>query len=89
MAVRWNFPVEIRNALRWYAEPLEPEAEPMAAVVHIAAQIAEGLEQSLGAEEISVSLNIQALARLSLDRPDTVWRIESCMDLPATSALML
>jgi HD-like signal output (HDOD) protein len=89
MAVRWNFPVEIRNALRWYVEPLEPEAEPMAAVVHIAAQIAEGLEQGLGAEEISVSLNIQALARLSLDRPDTVWRIESCMDLPATSAQLL
>lgn len=89
MAVRWNFPVEIRNALRWYVEPLEAEAEPMAAVVNISAQIAEGLEQGLGAEEISVSLDVRVLARLSMERPDTVWRIESCMDLPAASEHLL
>lgn len=89
MAVRWNFPIEIRNALRWYAEPLEPEAEPMAAVVHISAQIAEGLERGLGAEEISVSLDTNVLARLSMERPDTVWRIEACKDLPAASEQLL
>jgi HD-like signal output (HDOD) protein len=89
MAVRWNFPVEIRNALRWCVEPLEAEAEPLASVVYLAAQIAHGLELGQSAEEISVALDIHVLARLSMERPDAVWRIESCKDLPAASEQLL
>jgi nucleoside-diphosphate-sugar epimerase len=65
------------------------EQTPFDVIVHLAAQIAHGLEQGIGAEEISVGLDLQVLARISMERPDAVWRNESCKDLPAQSALLL
>jgi len=89
MAIRWNFPAEIQNALRWYVKPLAPEAGPLAVVINLSAQIAHGLEIGQTPEEIAESLDKTLLARLSMERPDAIWRIEACKDLPAASEQLL
>ncbi|HEX5127683.1 MAG TPA: HDOD domain-containing protein [Rhodocyclaceae bacterium] len=89
LAKLWNFPEDIQNALRWYVTPLAAEATPLAAVVGLSAQIAHGLELGQDANTIAEGLNTQVLERLSLERPDVIWRIEACKDLPAASAQLL
>jgi HD-like signal output (HDOD) protein len=85
MALRWNFPIEIQNALRWYVKPLAPEGGLLAAVVNISGHVAHGLELGHTPEEVTESLDTAVLARLSMERPDAIWRVEACKDLPAAS----
>lgn len=89
LAKQWNFPADIQNALANYVTPLEGNANLLAAVVALASHIASGLEAGLGAEEIADSLDPKVLARCSMERTDAVWRIESCLDLPAATDQLL
>lgn len=89
MALRWNFPVEIQNALRWYVKPLSPQAGPLAAVVNLSGHIAHGLEMGQLPNAIAESLDPTILAKLSMEQPDAIWRIEACRDLPAASDQLL
>lgn len=89
LALHWNFPPEIQNALRWYVEPLNPAAGLLAAVVHVATQIALRLDNGETPEQIADELDEAVLARLSLERADALWRIESCKDLPAATELLM
>ncbi len=84
LARRWNFPPTIQNALRWCAEPGHAEAGPLAAVVHLAEQVTEGLLAGDDPEKISVLLPPQVLANLGLSRAEAQKRIEACLELPAS-----
>lgn len=89
LAKRWNFPAEIQNALRYYLDPLNPAAGPLAAVVAIAEQVARGLEHGLSAQAIDDALDANLLTRLRLEREDALWRIENCKDLVLAAEQML
>lgn len=89
LAMHWNFPPEIQNALRWYVEPLDPAAGLLAAVVHVSTQIAQRLDSGETPEQIAEALDEAVLARLSLERADALLRIESCKDLPAATELLM
>ncbi|MDP5239669.1 HDOD domain-containing protein [Uliginosibacterium sp. 31-16] len=84
LARRWNFPSTIQNALRWCAEPLAPEAGPLAAIVNLSCVVTQGLLEGDDPEKISVLLDPAVLARLSFSRVDAQKRIEACVDLPAS-----
>jgi hypothetical protein len=87
--MHWNFPPEIQNALRWFVDPLNPAAGLLAAVVHLSTQIAHGLQNGETPEQIAAALDEAVLARLSLERADALWRIESCKDLPAATEQLM
>ena len=82
MALRWNFPIEIQNALRWYVKPLAPEGGLLAAVVNISGHVAHGLELGQTPEEVT-RCSIPVLARLSMNR--TQSGALTCRILPAAS----
>lgn len=89
LALRWNFPGTIQNALRWSAEPLAAEAGPLAAIVNLAEAVTLGLLAGDDPEKISVLLDPAVLARLSFSRADAEKRIEACVDLPASADTLL
>ncbi|MBS1210964.1 MAG: putative signal transduction protein [Proteobacteria bacterium] len=89
LALRWNFPPTIQNALRWCVEPLSDEAGSLAAVVHLAGVVTQGLLDGDDPEKISVLLDPAVLARLPLSRVDAQKRIEACVDLPASVESLL
>jgi HD-like signal output (HDOD) protein len=72
LALRWNFPAVIRNALRWYITPLVEEACPYAGTVHLASQITLGIEKGLPEVSIITAIDTRLAARLSLDGVDWV-----------------
>lgn len=86
LATRWQFPAEISNAIRWYADPLNGQAAPMAAVIAVAAQVTAGLESKLDPKAIAESIDEAVLSKLSLEREDCIWRIEQCRDLASNTA---
>jgi len=89
LALRWNFPPTIQNALRWCVEPLAEDAGPLAAIVYLSDSITQGLLAGDDPEKISVLLDPAVLARLNFNRVDAQKRIEACIDLPASvEALM-
>lgn len=89
LARRWNFPSSIQNALRWCAEPLHPEAGPLAAIVNLADTVTQGLLAGDDAEKISVLLEPAVLARLAYTRAEAQKRIEACVELPASVEVLL
>jgi putative nucleotidyltransferase with HDIG domain len=72
LAQRWNFPAAIRNGLRWYITPLVEEACPYAATVHLASQIALGIELGLPEGTIVRNIDKDVAARVALDDLDWV-----------------
>ena len=70
LALRWNFPAVIRNALRWYITPLVDEACPYAGTVHLASQITLGIELDLDEDAIIKGIDRQLAAKLVLDDLD-------------------
>ena len=86
LAIRWQFPEEIANAIRWYAEPLNPAAAPLAAVIAVATHITAELEAKTDAKIIADGLEEDVLNRLSLEREDCIWRIEQCREQTANVA---
>lgn len=76
LARRWHFPGAIHNALRWYADPLQEAACPYAGVVHLAAQIAFGIEAGHDDKQIHEGLNKTLLQKLVLDVVDWESEIE-------------
>lgn len=88
LATRWQFPEDIANAIRWYAEPLNPAAGMMAAVVAVATQVTAGLEAKLAPQAIAEGLDEAVLKRLSLEREDCTWRIEQCRELASNVAVL-
>jgi HD-like signal output (HDOD) protein len=70
LAMRWNFPAVIRNALRWYITPLVDEACPYAGIVHLASQITLGIEREESEESIIAGIDRKLTARLALDDLD-------------------
>lgn len=80
LSKRWQFPLEISNAIRWYADPMVPTAGPLAAVLAIAAQVTTGIEAKQEATRIAEGLDEALLKRLSLEREDCVWRIQACSE---------
>jgi HD-like signal output (HDOD) protein len=70
LALRWNFPAVIRNALRWYITPLVDEACPYAGTVHLASQITLGIEMNVDEERIVGNIDKQLAAKLALDDLD-------------------
>lgn len=83
LAIRWNFPPEIQDALRWYVTPLEHGSSLLPAIVNVSSQVALGLISSHSQDEIIASLDTSVLQKLSLETADVAWRIEACKDLPA------
>lgn len=84
LALRWNFPPSIQNALRWSGEPLAAEAGPLATILNLAEVVTEGLLRGDDPEKLSVLLDPALLARLPLSRADAQKRIEACVDLLAS-----
>jgi HD-like signal output (HDOD) protein len=84
LALRWNFPPSIQNALLWSGEPLAPDAGPLAIILNLAEVVTEGLLRGDDPEKLSVLLDPALLARLSLSRADAQKRIEACVDLLAS-----
>ncbi|HSD36429.1 MAG TPA: HDOD domain-containing protein [Rhodocyclaceae bacterium] len=72
LAMRWNFPEVIRNALRWYVTPLLEEACPYAGTVHLASQITLGIERGLPEVSIIHAIDTRLAASLALDEVDWV-----------------
>ncbi len=70
LALRWNFPAVIRNALRWYITPLVDEACPYAGTVHLASQITLGIETDVDEDLIISGIDRQLAAKLVLDDLD-------------------
>ncbi|MEC5387443.1 HDOD domain-containing protein [Uliginosibacterium sp. H3] len=70
LALRWNFPAVIRNALRWYITPLVDAACPYAGTVHLASQITLGIEMEQADVAIIAAVDKQLAARLALDDVD-------------------
>lgn len=89
LALRWSFPVEIQNALRWYVKPQIAEAGPLAAIVALAATVADGFEAAQSPTDIAAGLDPALLAKLMLEREDALWRIELCQELPAQMDQMM
>ena len=75
--------------MRWYASPLAQDACPYGDIVHLAGQIALGLEAGQDAEKIAASLNTEVQQRLVLEGVEWVGFIESCAGLNASSSLVL
>jgi putative nucleotidyltransferase with HDIG domain len=67
LAKRWNFPEEIQSAIRYYAEPLNPNACSLAPVIYMAAHIAYDLESGEPAEKIASTLHPDVAEKLSID----------------------
>jgi HD-like signal output (HDOD) protein len=70
LALRWNFPAVIRNALRWYINPLAEEACPYAGTVHLASLITLGIEMEQAEPAIISTIDKQLAAKLALDDID-------------------
>ena len=65
IASRWDFPASVTNALKLSAQPLQADPfVPLAAVLHLAAQLADGSQ--VGAEELD-ALPQDVVAALALD----------------------
>lgn len=82
-ARQWNFPVVIRHAVRWYAEPDNPEGGPQAGLVHLAARIAWGLTHRQAEPDIIASLHAGLCQRLNLGQlnwPEQFIRFQSFAD---------
>lgn len=88
LAKRWQFPVEISNGIRWYADPSNAAAGPLAAVIAIASQVTIGLEAKAEPKLIAEGIDEPLLTRLSLEREDCVWRVEACRDAAASVAAL-
>jgi HD-like signal output (HDOD) protein len=86
LARRWHFPAAIQNALRWYARPLVDDACPYAGIVHLAAQIAFGLETGKDDEAIVAALDATLLERLVLEDHDWAGEIEAAHSDEKTAA---
>jgi len=67
LAKHWNFPDEIARVIRYYTDPLNPQACALAPVVYAAAHIAFDLEAGKAAEDIAETLNSDVAAALGLD----------------------
>lgn len=64
---RWNFPGELQRGVAQCAEPLTfPEFDPLAAVVHLAGQLAELRADGAAPHEVLGSLPVHVAARLGL-----------------------
>lgn len=72
LALRWNFPAVIRNALRWYVDPLADAACPYAGVVHLASQITQAIENDQDENVIVHGIDKTLAAKLALD--DLNWK---------------
>ncbi len=66
VAKLWKFPEEILHVIRYYAEPLHPDACNLAPVVYTAAHIAFDLEQGKEPRYIAETLNADVAKRLTL-----------------------
>lgn len=77
LARRWNFPDDISQVIRYYADPLNGQASDLAAVVYMAAHIAFGLEHGESAKHIAETLNPDVANKLKIDRIEWIDRIES------------
>ncbi|MEC5399323.1 HDOD domain-containing protein [Uliginosibacterium sp. H1] len=89
LARLWHFPAVIQSALRWYADPLHDVASPHASVVHIAAQIAFGLEHEDAADKIIADLSPAVLERVVLDKDRLAEVIDNSRELLASANQML
>lgn len=85
-ARQWNFPAVIRNAVRWYADPLGEEACPYAGVVYLAAQIAFGIEAGHDDTRIITDMHQELCRRLVLDVLDWASVIERVREQSAEAA---
>lgn len=70
LALRWNFPAIIRNALRWYITPLVEEACPYAGTVHLASQITTGIEKGVADQIIISGIDRELTEKLALNDLD-------------------
>lgn len=77
LAKRWNFPDDIQHVIRYYADPLNPQACDLAPVVYMAAHIAFGFEHQEEAAYIAETLNQDVAKALNINPADWVDRIES------------
>jgi putative nucleotidyltransferase with HDIG domain len=77
LAKRWNFPEDIQRVIRYYADPLNPLACPLAPIVYTAAHIAYGLEAEEPPETIAQTLNPQVITALDIQLDTLIEQIES------------
>ncbi|WP_018411078.1 HDOD domain-containing protein [Methyloversatilis thermotolerans] len=78
LAVRWNFPDDIVQALKHYSQPQHPDAGKLARIVHLAAQLAFDIEDQVQPENIAEHLNKALTDDCGLDRLALVPAIRDC-----------
>lgn len=80
LAKRWNFPEEIQQAIRYYADPFNQEAGKLSPIIFMAAHIAFGLELGEDAVKIAQSLNPDVASVLSVNAEEWAHHIELYRD---------
>lgn len=89
LARRWDFPTEISRVLRFYATPLQKEANATALIVYIAAHIAHGLMNDEAPDAILESLGEGFAETSHLDRVQLVTEIEAYRGLVAEAEALI
>jgi HD-like signal output (HDOD) protein len=74
---RWCFPTEIQQVVRYYAEPMHPQAGDLSPLVHLAVHIAYGLVNEDSVDRIIQSMPSDVAKPLSLDASQWVNKVES------------
>ncbi|HAF01517.1 MAG TPA: histidine kinase [Methylophilaceae bacterium] len=82
LARHWNFPEMILRVIRYYADPFNENACPLAPVVNAAVHIAHGLETGKEAQFILDSLNANVAKKLGLaDLQEFLVKVETYQSL--------
>lgn len=86
LARRWNFPLPIQRAIRFYLDPDSTEAAPLSRLVFIAAMIAQSLEQGADITQAIAALPPASVRGLDLDEEKLTGHIEHFSSLVADVA---
>lgn len=80
LAKHWNFPEVILRVVRYYADPLNSNACPLAPVVYVAVHITDGLLRGESSDHIAQTLNAEVASILKVDQNAWVEKIDSYQD---------
>lgn len=68
LARRWNFPLEIQQAIKYQVKPMEQEpASKLTGVLHVSAILADAIEENWAADDIRANLPSAVVSQLGLD----------------------
>jgi HD-like signal output (HDOD) protein len=81
LANYWNFPEVILRVVRYYAEPLNPNACALAPIVYIAVHISDGMLKGETSLQIVDTLNAEVASVLKVNQDEWIEKVDSYQSL--------